>query len=393
MRFKNLTIFLVAALVLFVASLFTPYWQTPSAEGQGTVLPYKLYLPFVPRADVVSPNVRQIVIDPKTPTTIYVVPFDIGKGVFKSTDGGMTWRSLYVGYLDPYMVTALAIDPVTPTTLYAGISPKGTGLAPQVGVVKSTDGGIHWNTANTGMNLPSTQAGVFALAVDPKTPTNVYAGTDGSGVFKSANGGATWTAINTGLFPPNWPQYMVSSIAVDPVTPATVYAALSSAAKSTNGGATWSQLNTHADEFVIDPKTPTTLYAGSINYGISKSTDGGATWTYVNNGLPSPYAYPDVYALVVDPQTPTTLYAALSQEGVFKTTNGGASWSAINTGLPPASFYTWPYALAIDPLTPTTVYVAIVDGTPSLFPAGGSGGVFKSTDGGATWHAINWPPS
>ena len=85
----------------------------------------------------------------------------------------------------------------------------------------------------------------------------------------------------------------------------------------------------------------------------------------------------DVRALAIDPAAPSTLYAGTWGGGVFKSTNSGGTWTAINAGL------TDPFisALAIDPSAPATLYA----GTASGF----SGGVFKSTDGGASWTAIN----
>jgi photosystem II stability/assembly factor-like uncharacterized protein len=89
--------------------------------------------------------------------------------VFKSTDGGENWKAVNNG-LTNIDVRALAIDPLTPTTLYAGTWGGG--------VFKSTDGGENWGAVNMGLvNLY-----VFALAIDPVTPTTIYAGTD-SGVF------------------------------------------------------------------------------------------------------------------------------------------------------------------------------------------------------------------
>src|SRR5262245_6001269 len=80
-----------------------------------------------------------------------------------------------------------------------------------------------------------------------------------------------------------------------------------------------------------------------------------------------------IITLAIDPVTPAVLYAG-TYEGVFKSTNGGGSWSAINTGLTDMGVE----ALAIDPATPTTLYAGIW-----------GGGVFKSTNGGGTWSAIN----
>ncbi|MDN5273936.1 hypothetical protein QTO31_18365 [Chloroflexus sp. MS-CIW-1] len=75
-----------------------------------------------------------------------------------------------------------------------------------------------------------------------------------------------------------------------------------------------------------------------------------------------------IYALAIDPTTPSTLYAGAYGGGVFKSTNGGATWSAVNTGL--SNKEVW--ALAIDPINTNTIYVATY------------GGVFKSANGGAT---------
>ena len=84
-------------------------------------------------------------------------------------------------------ITTLAIDPATPTTLYAGTNSDG--------MFKSTNGGGNWSAVNTGL----TATGVHTLAIDPTTPTTLYAGTYGGGVFKSTNGGGNWSAVNTGL--------------------------------------------------------------------------------------------------------------------------------------------------------------------------------------------------
>src|SRR5438445_13664732 len=100
-------------------------------------------------------------------------------------------------------------------------------------------------------------------------------------------------------------------------------------------------------------------------------------------------AYPwhgtgNIAALAIDPLTPTTLYAGTCDRGLFKSTDGGASWTA--TGLTNISVS----ALAIDPKTPTTLYAGAVTvdcATGALLPPV-EAGVFKSTDGGASWGDI-----
>src|SRR5262249_682377 len=127
--------------------------------------------------------------------------------------------------------------------------------------------------------------------------------------------------------------------------------------------------------------TPTTLYAGTESTtkdpgGIFKSTNGGAIWSRV---YPIHSGY--VTGLIVDPLTPTTLYMSwyLSENpdsfsrGVYKSTDGGASWFGVKTGL--EKIQVW--VLAMDPVTPTNVY-----GRTDI-------GVFKSTIGGGNWTPIN----
>src|SRR6266849_7519246 len=97
---------------------------------------------------------------------------------------------------------------------------------------------------------------------------------------------------------------------------------------------------------VVDPQTPTTLYAGTPG-GVFKSANGGESWNPVNTGLSSS----SVRALAIDPLTPATLYAGTSG-GVFRSANGGGSWTAVNMGLTTTDVR----ALAIDPLTPATLY-------------------------------------
>src|SRR5919198_6268059 len=104
-------------------------------------------------------------------------------------------------------VTALAFDPHDPSTVYAGADSG-------AGVFKSSDGGRSWRAVNSGLTGDHA-TNVEALAVDPKMPSTVYAGTR-DGVFRSADGGRRWTATLTG----QW----VSAVAIDPRRTATVYA-------------------------------------------------------------------------------------------------------------------------------------------------------------------------
>ncbi len=306
-------------------------------------------------------SVSTLAVNRTTPSTLYA---GTGGGVFKSTDSGSTWTGANTGLMN-LIVSALAIDPKTPSTLYAGTY---NGL-----VFRSPNSGGTWLAASL------THFDVHALAVDPTTPSTLYAGTDGGGVFKSTNSGGTWAAADTGL-----PKSSVSTLAVDFATPSRLYAGMSGAGgvfKSTDSGGTWVAANTgltswSVNTLAIDRTTPTTLYAGTLD-GVFKSTDSGSTWAAANSGLTNAW----VTALAIDPASPSTLYAGTGNGGVFKSTNSGTTWADASVGLPRypgLPDYLIVSGLTINPTTPSTLYV----GTQG-------GGVFKSTDSGATWAAVN----
>src|SRR5262249_42457456 len=121
--------------------------------------------------------------------------------------------------------------------------------------------------------------------------------------------------------------------------------------RSTNGGGSWSMLSGIAGASVIrvHPMIPTTIYAGTSS-GIVRSMTGGDSWSPLGNaGLPASVL---VNALVIDPTTPTTLYASVFQVGIYKSTDDGATWVLKR----PEPFNH--QRLAIDPVSPATLYAA-----------------------------------
>jgi photosystem II stability/assembly factor-like uncharacterized protein len=197
----------------------------------------------------------------------------------------------------------------------------------------------------------------------------VYAGGN-DGVYKTIDGGDIWVAVKT--------DSNIYSLAIDPITSSTIYAgAWEGVYKSIDSGSTWVSINSGLPygpsirAFAIDSGDPNTIYAGLIAYGIFKSLNGGISWTSVSTGLPSGT---DVYALSVDPVSLNILYAATST-GIFKTTNGAQGWTSVNTGLHSAGAYR---SVIVDPDNHNVVYVA-------SFYNPYYAGIYRSTDGGATW--------
>jgi len=226
-----------------------------------------------------------LAIDPLTPSTLYAATLD--GGLVKSTDGGASWNASNTGLPSVYSppISALAIDPQTPSTLYAG---KRHGNSQAPGVFRSTDGGASWHV--TGLN----SFDINALAIDLPAPNILYAGEYGAdGVVKSTDGGGSWSSANNGL--PESPSTL--ALAVDPHTPSTLYAIVvalfgqnGAVFQSADGGQHWMAtgaglVTANVLALVIDPLTPTTLYAGTAGDGVFKSSDGGASWVASSTGL------------------------------------------------------------------------------------------------------------
>jgi photosystem II stability/assembly factor-like uncharacterized protein len=320
------------------------------------------------------------------------------------TRAGTTWAesNLWtpVGLVEG-SVDALAVDTQNRGTVYAATSS---------GLFKTTDAGARWRTAGAG--LPAGEA-VASLAIDPKNPTTLYAGIGamlgiGAWVFKTTDGGGSWSPASLGLptFPPipsgpgSWRR--VISLAIDAQNSATVYAGIDYPAfygdapfvfKTIDGGETWSRADSGLPpavfpDLAVDPQNSTTIYAASNRVGIFKSTDGGAHWSSLNLGLPNYSCCSSVESLhasiVIDPRNPGTLYASLYGGGVFKTTDGGITWSAIDIG--PATLSVG--ALAVDPLRPSILYAGTANMCFCLDDPDGSG-IWRSSDGGVSWSTLN----
>jgi len=223
---------------------------------------------------------------------------------------------------------------------------------------------------------------INALAINPVNPSIVYAATyslcGGSScgwVFKSSDGGDKWTKLTKGL-----PDTPVHALVIDPVTPSTLYAGTyygNGVFKSSDSGASWAPVNNGfypnvtIHSLAIAPTSPTTLFAGTYG-GIFKSTDGGDNWNQIDSDLTDA----TVYAIAVDPTNASIVFAGTGggKFGVYKSINGGANWALIDPGLCNPIIN----SLAIDPTNPQTFY------------AGTMGkGVIKFTNGGSSCSEIN----
>jgi photosystem II stability/assembly factor-like uncharacterized protein len=295
-------------------------------------------------------------------------------------------------------ITSLALHPTNAKVIYAGAA---TG-----GVWKSTDGGVTWTNVFNG------SASIGSLILSPANPEVVYVGTGegnpggiaiypGNGIWRSTNGGQSWTNLgltNTG---------QIGKLAIHPSSPNRIFAAAlgryrsrtqdRGVYRSVDSGATWQRVlflndTTGACEVLIDPSNQNRIYAalwnryrpitysiiGGVNSGLWISTDGGDNWTQATNGFPSNSATLGRVSLAIAPSQPSTIYALASDgigvRGVYKSTDSGNSWTQVMVGTPfSGEGQVWyNNFIAVHPTNPNTLFAGMT-------------GMYKSTDGGATW--------
>lgn len=305
--------------------------------------------------------ILSLAINPDDPSILFAGTQS--DGVFKSLDGGTSWRAASAGLPDFAFVHALALEPGNPSTVYAGTGPSSS--SDRRGAFRSLDGATSWTRVDDG--LPD--SAVTALVIDPASSSTLYAVSNAE-LYKSTDGAASWTQLSNGLN-----QADVEALVIDPVNPSTLYAGAFELFKSTDGGATWTQLKSPGSIrlLAIAPRNPKILLAasGALAPEVWKSIDGGTTWSDVSAGLP---LHGSVLALAIDPVDPSTFYVGTSGRALSKSVDGGASWVHADEGLTELNVN----ALAIDPADPSILY------------AGADlSGVFKSTDGGVSWKGVH----
>ena len=234
------------------------------------------------------------------------------RGVFKTTDGGQTWRKVLfisdaVGAMD------VEIQPGNPNVVYAWMSRLERkpwtiiSGAREGGFYKSTDGGDHFTKISNG--LPNELIGKANLAVTAANPNRVYAlieAKPGGGFYRSEDAGQTWALINSQGSLIQRPFYY-TTLGADPSNADVVYAGAEGFFKSIDAGKTFTPLRTpHVDnhDIWINPKDSQIMVQANDG-GANVSTDGGRTWSSQMN---QPTA--EIYGIWVDNQFPYKLYGA-----------------------------------------------------------------------------------
>lgn len=315
-----------------------------------------------------SRHMGRVVIHPANPDIVYVTVVgsmwqndqskNAVRGLYKTTDGGVTWRkTLSAG--DNAGIVDLVMDPANPSVLYAAAWHRERrdwsyiNVGAQSGLFKSTDAGETWTRLTTG--LPTTPTGRPGVAVCRSRPSTVYAVVEGAdgGVYRSTDAGLTWTRRNT----MSASSMYYGQVRCDPNDPERVVVLQTQMAISTDGGATFTQdipgRSVHVDHHAlwINPADSRHQWLGNDG-GIYQTHDRGATWRFHGQ-----LAATQFYAVAVDMREPFYHVCGGTQDN---NSLCGPSATRHSDGIVNTDWYVTTggdgFALQIDPTDPSIVY-------------------------------------
>jgi len=270
-----------------------------------------------------SEHIAKILVDPKDGNSVlacatgHVWNDNDERGVFKTSDGGNTWKKVLAGANGSTGCGMLSMSPLEPKTIFAsmwdfrrqGWTFRSGG--PGSGLYQSNDGGNSWTELDdkNARGLPDKPWGRIAVAVAPGKPQVVYAMIESkkSALFRSDDDGKTWNRLDASRFM-IWRPFYFANLIVDPKDENKVFKPDGPLLLSVNGGKSFSSVgNAHGDfhDIWIDPSNPNVVYTGDDG-GLWRSEDGGTRWMHQNN-LP----ISQFYHVSVDNANPYHVYGGL----------------------------------------------------------------------------------
>ncbi len=300
-----------------------------------------------------------------------------GRGVYKSTDAGRTWA--HVGLREVGQIGALEVDPRDASVAFVAALGQPFGANAERGVFKTSDGGKTWRKTL----FINDRTGAVSLAMNPANPNELYAGAwqavrkpwtivsggpaSECGIYKSSDGGETWKHLEAGL-----PKGLIGKVglSVSAANPQRVYAVMEASDgaggvyRSDDAGASWTLINKQASLISrpfyytyidADPKNADVVYVN--NLGFHKSTDGGKSFR------PMPTPHGDNQGMWINPDN-SDIFIQSNDGGANVTLNGGRTWSTIYNQ-PTAEIY----QVAVDNQFPYLVYGAQQDNSTLIVPS------------------------
>ena len=357
--------------VYYVATASGGVWKTVNA---GTT-----YTPIFDGQG--SYSIGCITMDPNNPNVIWVGTGEnnnqrsvaYGDGVYKSEDGGRSWKN--VGLKTSEHIGKIIVHPDNSDVVYvAAIGPLWS-AGGERGVYKTTDGGATWEAV---LEIDE-HTGITDIIMDPRDPDVLYAaayqrrrhvftyvgGGPGSGIHKTTDGGANWKKVNKGL-----PSVDIGRIglAISPANPEVLYAMVEAAQgkggffRSMNRGASWSKQSGYATsgnyyiEIVPHPTNPDIVFA--MDTWLHKTTNGGKSFQMVNEK----YKHVDNHSMYIDPEN-TNYFLVGCDGGIYESFDAAKTWN-FKANLPVTQFY----KVALDDAKP---FYNVYGGTQDNFSLGG----------------------
>jgi photosystem II stability/assembly factor-like uncharacterized protein len=330
----------------------------------------------------VTASVGAVAIQQSNPSVIWVGTgegnprnsLNGGYGIFKSLDGGVSWKSM--GLEKTRNIHRVVIDPTNPDVVYAAAIGSPWGEHPERGIFKTIDGGKTWNK----ILYTNDKSGAADLVMDPSNPNKLIAtmwehkrdpwffksGGEGSGLYITHDAGANWKKITDKEGMPKGDLGRIG-VAIAPSDPSIIYALVEAKKnalyKSTDGGANWKMINDKSDignrpfyysEIYVDPQNENRVY--SVFTYINVSEDGGKNFSQlmpaygVSNGV-----HPDHHAFYIHPKDGSYIIDG-NDGGLNISLDRGKTWRFIGN-LPVAQFY----HINVDMETPYNVYGGMQD--------------------------------
>ena len=357
-------------------------------------------------------SIGAITIDRSNPSTVWVGTGEawtrnsasVGDGIYKSTDGGENWTNM--GLRDSERIAKILIDPTDSNVVFACAVGHMWNDNDERGVFKTTDGGKTWKKVLAGAN-GSTGCGM--LAMSPQDAKVIFAdmwdyrrlgwtfrsGGSGSGLFKSTDGGEHWTELtdsnSKGLPEKPWGRIAVT---VAPSKPQTVYAMIESKKsalfRSDDGGQSWNRLDSsqyvvwrpfYFANLIVDPRNDNKVFKPDI--GLLLSVNGGRSFSFVAN------AHGDFHDVWIDPANPKIVFAG-DDGGLWRSEDGGTRWKH-QLNLPVSQFY----HVSVDNANPYHVYGGLQDNSSwvgdSSYPGGVTNSRWENMYGGDGFWAFEDP--
>lgn len=345
---------------------------------------------FVGKPSLEPGTFKALAVSPSNPDLLLLAshPQSWPHRLYKSTDAGLTWRSVESFQADPLSAdnwtrSLQSVEEIR----FAPHDPSQVWLSDWWNVWRSANAGESWSQVHRGLQ----NTVINDIKSHPLNPEALYACVSDNGLMVSLDGGASWKRRMNGVLDGDARELEISAL-----NPSKMYLLAQPwgrkdrvfVYRSLDGGLTWQEkgfpvpsqplpqlpyVDGLATNLELDPTSDDTLYVGTNGYGVFKSTDGGSTWTPSSSGMTTPYIK-GTGALVIRPGAPWTLYASTQAGGVYRSTDGAGTWTPVSPAFP------FTFGMAVDPKNPNRVLAARPEKR-----------LIVSEDGGSRWKEIALP--